>query len=85
MVRLSIARIRVELAETLNRVFYRGERVVLQRHGKDVAVIVPLEDLMLLEALEDRMDVEAAKAALAEAREKGTIPWEQLEREFGGR
>ena len=85
MVRLSIARIRVELAETLNRVSYRGERVVLQRHGKDVAAIVPLEDVMLLEALEDRMDVEAAKAALAEVRDQGTIPWEQLEKEFGGR
>ena len=72
-------------ADTLNRVIYRKERVVLQRRGKDVAVIVPIEDLALLEELEDRLDVEAADAALRQARESGEapLPYEKVREELG--
>ena len=43
---------------------YRGERIAIHRHGKKVAVLVPVEDLAMLEALEDRIDVALAKKAL---------------------
>ena len=39
------------------RVAYKGERIVLERHGKDVAALVSVEDLELLEELEDRTDL----------------------------
>jgi len=61
----------------------REERLILHRRGKDVAALVPVQDLALLEALEDRVDLDDARAALAEAREKGTIPWEQIKAELG--
>ena len=48
---LSVAEARRDLSETLNRVAYRGERIQLQRHGKTVAVLVPVEDAELLERL----------------------------------
>ena len=41
--------------------------------------IVPIEDVELLQELEDRFDLEAAEAAIAEAEEKGTISWEQMQ------
>ena len=46
--------------------------------------MVPIEDLELLEQLEDRLDLEAARAALAEAKIKGTSPWEKIKAVLGG-
>ncbi len=75
--------VRDSLSDTLNRVSYSKERIVIRRHGKDLAALVPIEDLMFLEALEDRMDLEEARAALAEVKEKGTIPWEKVKQDLG--
>jgi prevent-host-death family protein len=71
---------RDEFAETLNRVAYRGERIVLERRGKGVAALVPVEDLELLERLEDRFDLDAAREAL---RERGSVRLEKLKAELG--
>jgi PHD/YefM family antitoxin component YafN of YafNO toxin-antitoxin module len=68
--------------EAVSRVTKKKERIVLQRRGKDVAALVPLEDLALLEELEDRRDVEEAKRRLADPNDK-TIPYEQVRRELG--
>jgi hypothetical protein len=38
----------------------------VHHQGKDIAVLVPLEDLALIEEMEDRFDVENAEAAMAE-------------------
>jgi prevent-host-death family protein len=77
---LSASKVRDDFAETLNRVAYGGERVVLDRHGKSVAAIIPIDDLSLLEEMENRMDVEAARAALAESDER--IPYGKVRREL---
>ena len=81
---IGIAEIRNNLADALNRVAYSGDRVVLERRGKPTAAIVSLDDLALLEALEDREDVLAAKRALADMRRKGEkpIPWEQVKKQL---
>lgn len=68
--------------EAVSRVTKKRERIVLQRRGKDVAALVPLEDLALLEDLEDRLDVEEAQRRLADPNDK-TIPYEQVRRELG--
>lgn len=85
MTSLTITKARAELAEVVNRVAYRQERLVLERRGKGVAAIVPIEDLALLEALEDKFDLEKAREAIAEARAKGgkPIPWEIARKELG--
>lgn len=77
-VRASIARDR--FADTLNRVAYRGERIVLERHGKPVAALVSLDDLELLEHLEDRADVEAVGKA---RRERGSVGYDSIRRKAG--
>jgi len=85
MTRLAASSLRQKLADALNRVAYRRERIVLERHGKDVAALVPLDDLALLEKLEERMDVEAAEQALADVRQSGekSIPWQDVKRSLG--
>lgn len=81
MTTLSITEIRDNLSEAINRVAYKGERVLVCRSGKNVAAIVSVEDLAAIENMEDRRDVEAAEAALAESSER--IPYEQVRRELG--
>lgn len=77
---MTVTEMRDALAEALNRVAYGGERIVLERHGKRLAALVPVEDLELLEELEDRADVKAARKAL---REKGSESWEDVKRRNG--
>ncbi len=81
MTTLNITEIREKLSEAVSRVAYKGERILVRRSGKDVVAIVPLEDLVALEAMEDRQDVEAAKAAMAESDER--IPYDHVRRELG--
>jgi prevent-host-death family protein len=81
--RLSVKEVRDDFATKINQVAYRKERVVLVRHGKDIAAIVPLEDFHLLEALEDRFDIEAARRALADPANATPIPWEKVKADLG--
>jgi prevent-host-death family protein len=82
---IGIAEIRNNMADALNRVAYQGERVILERRGKGVAAIVSLEDLALLEAIEDRADLKAARQALSEMKRKSQQPlrWEKVKKELG--
>jgi len=77
---LPVSKARQELAELINRVAYKGERIVIERRGKNVAALVPTEDLEILESLEDRIDLEDARQAL---KEKGAIPWEKVKADLG--
>ncbi len=84
MTRLASGKVRQDFAETVNRVAYGGERIVLHRRGKDLAALVPVEDLALLEELEDRLDAQEAEKILAQAKAKGEkpIPWEQAKKKL---
>ena len=44
---------RKEFSETLNHVAYGKKRVIVKRHGKDLAAIVPMQDVALLEKCEE--------------------------------
>jgi prevent-host-death family protein len=81
MIRLSTSELRKDTADALNRVVYRGDRIALQRRGKDVAVIVSVEDYELLQAIEDRADMETIKKIKAEQGED--VLWDDLKRELG--
>jgi prevent-host-death family protein len=76
---INVVNIRSRLADTINRVAYQGERVVLERRGKGVAVLVSMEDLRTLEEMEDAADVNAARKA---RKEKGEIPLQQIKAEL---
>jgi prevent-host-death family protein len=63
---ISIAEVRNNLADALNRAAYGPERVILERRGKPVAVLVSMDDLELLERLEDEVDLKAVRKARKE-------------------
>jgi prevent-host-death family protein len=80
---ISTVELRENLSEAVNRAAFGKERIVLTRRGRKLAGIVPYEDVELLEALEDKKDIEDAKKALKEAAKKGTISIERLKKELG--
>jgi len=77
---VNIVEVRAKLADTINRVAYGGERVVLERRGQGVAALVSMEDLKVLESLEDEADV---RAALKARREKGRVPLSKMKARLG--
>ena len=87
MTRINVSKAREEFPEVVNRAAYGKERTIVSRRGKDLAAVIPIEDLLLLERLAqqelDRIDREDARAALKEAEEKGAIPLRDLARELG--
>jgi prevent-host-death family protein len=83
MPRIAASELRKELSATLNRVAYGKDRVVLHRHGKDLAAIIPIDDLEVLEKLEDRIDLEEARRALADPKNRKRVSWQTLKAELG--
>jgi prevent-host-death family protein len=74
---------RQNFSELINRVAYGKGRVLLTRRSRPLVAVVPIEDIALLEAMEDRDDLKAARAALREVKRKGTIPWTRMKKELG--
>ncbi len=70
-------------ADVLGRVQYGRERVAVTRHGKEVAAVVSIEDVRLLERLEDLFDTHDALAAIEEAEREGTISLDELRKKLG--
>lgn len=72
-----------QFSDLINRVAHNKERIVLTRRGKEIAAIVPLEDLMALQQTQDKHDLHAAIDALKEARITGSITLDQLKDDIG--
>ena len=73
---------RQHFSDLINRVAYGKDRIVLTRRSRPLAALVPLEDIELLEEIEDREDLKAARVALREVKRKGTIPLDEVLKEF---
>lgn len=87
MKKVSVTKARTVMAEIVGRVMFGGERVILERNGKDVAAVVPMEDLRLMERLieeeEDRIDLEEAQKALSDPQNKKPISLEKVRKDLG--
>ena len=70
-------------ADAINRAAFGNERVLLRRRGRAVAAVVPLNDLRLLEALENRIDLVDARSALAQVSKKGAQSLDAILKELG--
>lgn len=82
MVETTAANLRKHLGDHLNRAEFGGERVIVTRNGRRSAVLISIKDLELLQAIEDRIDVAAAREAIAEAEAEGWLTWSKV---IGGR
>jgi len=86
MTHVSVADARRTLPEILNRASYARERTVITRHNEDIAAIISMDELRLLDALieryENETDVAEARAAMLEARED-RVAWNDIKTEFG--
>jgi len=81
MTTVTTAEARKNLAEIVNKVKYGKEPVVLTRRGEEVAALVSMEELELLQHIEDRIDIEDALKALGEPGEN--IPAEEIWKALG--
>lgn len=79
---ISTVAARRNLSELINRVAYAKDRVLLSRRNRPLAAIVPIEDIALLEEIEDREDLKAARAAISKAKRKDIKSWKQLKKEL---
>ncbi|MEZ4532977.1 MAG: type II toxin-antitoxin system Phd/YefM family antitoxin [Thermomicrobiales bacterium] len=81
-VSMSVAEVRENFADVLNRIAYSGERIGVSRHGKVLAVMVPFEDLQALEAYEDWRDQKLADEAWENYQREGGVPIEIIRQEL---
>lgn len=79
MTRVAVTELRVAISDLLDRVAGHGERIAVERYGKPAVALVSPEDLELLEAIEDRMDIEAARKALMDP---GSRRWYEVKAEL---
>ena len=79
MTKVAATQLRTAISDLLDRVVHHGERVAVERYGKPVAALVSSADLELLEAIENRMDIEAARRAL---KEPGRRSWDEVRAEL---
>ena len=82
MPRMTMTAARRELSEAVNRMVYgKGEPIVLSRRGKDLAAIVPMADLKLMEEIENQVLLREIHARKKARKGKG-IPLAQLLKKY---
>lgn len=79
---ITAADARKQWADLLNRVAYGGERVIVTRHGKQLAALVPVEDLRLIDRMRSLLRRRDVRAALKETDALGSVAWEALRSEL---
>ena len=80
---MTAAEARDNFSDVLNRVAFGQERILVTRHGKGLAVLISVDDLEQLEALEEMVDRELLRQAREENEREGTVPWEVAKAELG--
>lgn len=63
---ITTADARKNFADIVNKVAYNKEPIVLTRRGQEIAALISMDELALLQQIEDHIDIEDAKKALAE-------------------
>ena len=79
MTNVTISDARTRLPDLVNRVSITGERVVIERRGRELVAVVSMEDFELLRALEDKTDLDLIRRRLRESAE----PWEKVKASLG--
>ncbi len=77
---VNITDFRQHISDITNRVIFGGEKICIERNGKPACVLVSLQDNQLLEAIEDRIDVDEALKAL---KSKKFVSWSRAKKNLG--
>lgn len=83
MVKVEATAARKGFSELLSRVHYGADRIVIDRRGKEIAALISVQDLHLLELIEDQIDIEAARKALSNPKNKVRLPLEKVKKKLG--
>ncbi len=83
MDKISVSDARKDFAEIVNKARYGGERIIIQRQGKDCVAIVPMSDLKTIEFIENHVDITEAQQVKMEAKEKDIEVFEELLDDLG--
>lgn len=83
MTKISTVEAKAKFSEIINRAAYGKERLIVSRRGKDLAAVVPVEDIRRLEELEDLLDLRDAEKSLNKFRKskERAIPFDKILRE----
>ena len=78
---ITTADARKNFADIVNTVAYGKESIVLTRRGQEIAALISIEELQLLEKIEDYIDIKDAKKALEEPGENISADefWKELD------
>jgi antitoxin Phd len=77
---VTTAAARKNFADIVNTVAYGKEPVVLTRRGQEIAALISIEELHLLQRIEDHIDVADARKALEDPEENisSDVFWKKL-------
>ena len=77
---ITTADARKNFSDIVNQVAYGKEPVILTRRGQEIAALISIEELHLLQRIEDHIDIEDAKKALEEPGENISADefWKEL-------
>ena len=79
--KISTADARKHFSNIVNRVSFGKETIILTRRGEEIAALVAIDELRLLQELEDRIDIADATKAIKE--QGKDIPAEQFWKKLG--
>jgi len=80
-IKISTADARKKFSNIVNRVAFGKESIILTRRGEELAALIGIDELKLLQELENRIDIADAVKALKEPGDD--IPAEQFWKKLG--
>ncbi len=80
---VSITDARGNIGGITDEVFYSGIKVAITKNGTPVAVVVPIDLVEALQAIEDSIDLEDAKKAIKRIQKRGADNWDQVKKKMG--
>lgn len=83
MFSVPVSKARHDMKDLVNRVAYGKERIYLTSHDKKVVVMVPVEDIEALEAMENAEDIRIAEKRIMKAEKEGTLSEAELRKLLG--
>jgi prevent-host-death family protein len=87
MLRVTLSEARDNLSDFVNKVKYNHERIIVQKHGKEAAAIINIEELKLLEALieryENEIDIQEVERIMGEEKHEDFVAWEDVKARLG--